>query len=132
MGDHSAGGHVLVYLTLALLALLGPERRLVGRHRQRWPEVDDAVGALGDLPLRPGLVEVRALAQVGRRLDHTTALHADVTVETMGLGSHASLMSQGPFNRKTAIPYNAYTRSSVRGSFAGASPVPDEDDEPQP
>jgi len=74
MDDHPAGRHVLVDLTLALLPLLGPEPRLVGRHWQRRPQLDDAVGALGDLQLRPGLVQVPALAQVGSRAGGSSAV----------------------------------------------------------
>lgn len=51
--DNPSGGHVIVDLALTLLPMLGPEPRLVGRHRQRRTQLDNAVGALGDLRTSP-------------------------------------------------------------------------------
>ncbi len=53
---YPASGHVLVDLPFSLLPMLLPKPRLIGWHGKGWPELQDAVGSLGDLKLGPGLV----------------------------------------------------------------------------
>lgn len=77
---HAAGRDVLVDFTLTFLPLLSPEPVLIGRDGQSGPQLQDAVGALGHLQLRPGLVQVQSATDVGGQRDGAAALHAEVAV----------------------------------------------------
>src|SRR5674476_112445 len=95
--SHLASGNELVDLTLTPLPVLGPEPRLIGRHRQRRTKLDHTVSALENLDLRAGFIQVHSPAELTRQGDQPAGLQPDVAMET----SHAIIV---PYSCNTAIP----------------------------
>jgi len=60
--SHFATGDVLVDFPLMALPPLGPEPRLIGRHRQCRSQLDHTVTALEDLDLRARLIQMHPAA----------------------------------------------------------------------
>lgn len=78
MRDHVAVGDVLVHLALTLLPITPPEPRLISRNSERRAKLQHPVRALGDLDLRPGLVQVEPTTQFWRQVDSPAALDPHV------------------------------------------------------
>src|ERR1035437_5174984 len=106
-----ASGNELVDLSLTPWPVLGPEPRLIGRHRQRRTKLDHTVSALENLDLRAGFIQVHSPAELTRQGDQPAGLQPDVAMET----SHAIIVPVQLQYRNTAIPHwcgwSTYTRS---------------------
>ena len=66
VNGHPPSRHVLVDLLLAALPAVLPEPPLIGRNRQRWPKLENAVLTFSDLHLCTRLIEMQPASHVCR------------------------------------------------------------------
>lgn len=64
----------------AFLPVLRPEPRLIRRDRQLRAQFKHAIAADGGLELSAGLIEMQALAKLGRQRDHSAPLDPEKAV----------------------------------------------------
>jgi AraC-like DNA-binding protein len=87
-----------VDLVLALLPAFGPEPALVGRNRQRCPQLKNPVVAFSDLNLGAGLVEVQAPPNVRGQCHDAARLDSNIPME-----SHTHILPSQQICRKTVL-----------------------------
>jgi len=79
-GDPSSR-HMLINLPFPTLPTVLPEPALISRDRQRRPKLQHPVLTLGDLNLRPRLIEMQPTTDLSRQRHNTTSLNCHKTVK---------------------------------------------------
>jgi hypothetical protein len=73
-----------IYLVFTFLPTLRPKPSLIGRHRQGWAQLKDAVVAFCDLHLCARLIQMQPAPDFGGQRYNAAGLHANVPMKSHG------------------------------------------------